>query len=88
MTGERDVLRLTGRFPADGLATRLGGLEELEILLSDEETLTLAVRDATKRLPEIFSVLGSSGAEIRESTLTQPNLQSLFIKMTGKALRE
>ena len=28
------------------------------------------------------------GAEVHETTLTQPNLESLFIKLTGRELRE
>jgi hypothetical protein len=32
--------------------------------------------------------LTSTGADVRETTLTQPNLESLFIKLTGKELRE
>ena len=30
----------------------------------------------------------ASYREVRESTMTQPSLESLFIKMTGKELRE
>ena len=30
----------------------------------------------------------TTGAEIREVTLTQPSLENLFIKLTGKRLRE
>jgi hypothetical protein len=28
------------------------------------------------------------GAEVRETTMTQPSLESLFIKITGRELRE
>ena len=50
--------------------------------------MTLSMANATKRLSELFPLLAASGAEIRETTLTQPNLESLFIKLTGKELRE
>jgi ABC-2 type transport system ATP-binding protein len=39
-------------------------------------------------LSEIFSALNAVGATVRETTLTRPNLESLFIKLTGKELRE
>jgi hypothetical protein len=48
----------------------------------------LALRDATRRLPTIFAELASTGAEIHETTLNQPTLESLFIKLTGRELRE
>ena len=37
---------------------------------------------------EIFTALNGTGAEVRETTITRPNLESLFIKLTGKELRE
>ena len=46
------------------------------------------MRDASRKLPELFAALAAAGAIIRETTLTQPSLESLFIKLTGKELRE
>jgi hypothetical protein len=36
----------------------------------------------------VFTALGAAGGEVRETTLTQPSLESLFIQLTGKELRE
>ena len=52
------------------------------------KTVTLAAPGASARLPELFDALQGVGGEIRETTLTQPNLETLFIKLTGKELRE
>jgi hypothetical protein len=60
----------------------------VEVVQADESLLLLSLPNASARLPEIFSTLAASGAEIRETTLTQPSLESLFIKLTGKELRE
>ena len=46
------------------------------------------VADASRRLPAVFSVIEAAGGEVRGTTLTQPSLESLFIKLTGKELRE
>ena len=40
------------------------------------------------RLPEVFFSLAAAGAQVRGTTLTQPSLESLFIKLTGNELRE
>jgi ABC-2 type transport system ATP-binding protein len=85
---ERDLVRLTGLFPADAVRTALQPLEGVEILTLDPAHLTLSVQDATGRLPALFQALSAAGAEIRGTTLTQPSLESLFIKLTGKELRE
>lgn len=55
---------------------------------ADEDSLRLALEGASRRLPELFGALQSAGGEVRETTLTQPSLESLFIKLTGKELRE
>jgi ABC-2 type transport system ATP-binding protein len=86
--GERDVLRLTGRFEPAGVRSALAQLPDIEVLQLEDGTLTLALPEATKRLPTTLQALVAAGAELRETTLTQANLQSLFIKLTGKELRE
>ena len=88
MLGERDLLRLSGRFPEGEISVALHAVEGLEIVQAEEEMLTLAMRDASEMLPEVFGVLERAGATIRETTVTRPSLETLFIKLTGKELRE
>ena len=89
--GERDLLRLSGRFDPEkvGLALRdaRGQIGDVELAQANSEQLTLALQEASRKLPAIFETLAQTGAEVRESTLTQPNLEALFIKLTGKELR-
>ena len=86
MLGERDVLRLTGAFHPDRVREALASVDGVEIIHADEALLSLAMSDASHRLPLIFGAL--NGAEVRGTTLTQPSLESLFIKLTGTDLRE
>jgi ABC-2 type transport system ATP-binding protein len=88
LLGERDVLRMSGSFDIQKVAEPLSNLEGLELVQVEPEALTLAARDASSRLSDIFQALSDAGAEVRETTLTQPSLESLFIKLTGKELRE
>ncbi len=85
--GERDLLRITGVFDPGTIEAALGGIEALEIVQAEAESIRLAVPDASRILPRVFQALESVGAEIRETTMTQPSLESLFIKLTGKELR-
>lgn len=87
LLSEHDLLRLTGTFRPDAVREALLHLEGVEILQADESEMSLAVTDASHRLPSIFAAINSSG-EVRGTTLTQPSLESLFIKLTGKELRE
>jgi ABC-2 type transport system ATP-binding protein len=86
--GERDLLRLAGVFPEIAVRSALTSDSGIEILGFEDGQLRLSMASASSRLPHLFSVLASAGAEVRGVTLTQPNLESLFIKLTGKELRE
>ncbi|HVS18444.1 MAG TPA: ABC transporter ATP-binding protein [Planctomycetota bacterium] len=86
--GGRDMLRLAGRFDAARVRERLAREEGVEVVQADDDALVLAASGASRRLPELFGALAEVGAEVRETTLTQPSLESLFIQLTGKELRE
>ena len=86
--GERDILRLTGDFGSEVPAALNRSFADLEVVQSEENILTLALAQASRRLPEIFAAITAAGGELRETTLTQPSLESLFIKLTGKELRQ
>jgi len=88
MTREHDIIRITGTFPKEDPAGLLRSLGDIEVRTGGDGQLMLSVREASKRLPAILEALSRSGAEIRETTLTQPSLESLFIELTGKELRE
>lgn len=86
--GERDLLRLSGSFDAASVRETLSRLESLELIHIEDDQITMAVPQASRQLPAILQALAEAGAEIRETTFTQPSLESLFIKLTGKELRE
>ena len=88
MMGEKDLLRFTGHFDPERVREHLAKLPNAEIVSVEEDTLMLSTKAAFQQLPDIFSALASAGAEVRETTLSQANLESLFIKLTGKELRE
>jgi len=88
MAGQRDLLRLSGNFAGVKARQVLAWLEGLEILQADETQMLLSVPDGPHRLPVVLARLAAAGAEIRESTLTQPSLETLFLTLTGKELRE
>jgi ABC-2 type transport system ATP-binding protein len=88
MLVERDLLRLTGTFPPGAPKAVVQQIPDVEIVQADEAQLTLSVAEASRKLPAIFAALAEAGAEVRGTTLTQPSLESLFIKLTGKELRE
>lgn len=88
MVGGKDLLRLTGNWDTDTVRKALVQLEGVEIVQVGDGSVTLSAPNASVRLPSILAAFSSAGADIRGATLTQPSLESLFIKLTGKELRE
>jgi ABC-2 type transport system ATP-binding protein len=86
--GERDLVRLAGAFDVERCRAALAVSNEVEIVAATAAELSLGVRDAPRRLAAILSALADAGAEVRETTLTRARLESLFIRLTGKELRE
>ena len=87
--GERDILRFSGSFDPERVRQILGErLGSAEVLTAENDTVQVAMEGATHKLPDVFRVLHEVDAEVKETVLRRPNLESLFIKLTGKGLRE
>ncbi|MEM6456645.1 MAG: ABC transporter ATP-binding protein [Acidobacteriota bacterium] len=84
---ERDVLTLRGTFPDASAQSLVAALSGVELIRRDEEALVLALRGAPARLPELLQRFADAEMTVREVTLAQPNLESLFLRLTGRALR-
>ena len=90
--GARDILQLNGEFAAEStrgaiesLATRVA---DIEILGLEPDSVTVTLSRATQFLPDIFEAIGAAGGKIAETSLRSPNLETLFLLLTGKELRE
>lgn len=90
--GARDTLQLSGSFPVDatkdGIAAITTSITDLEILGQDEDTLTLTLSQASQHLPAIFDSISKAGGSVSETSLRSPNLETLFLLLTGKELRQ
>ena len=86
--GERDLVTVRGRFDATAVQTLVARLDgAVEVLSVKEDELVLACNsggDTFGRLVRGFGELGDP----REISLRQPSLENLFIKLTGRELRE
>jgi len=54
----------------------------------DEGTFTLLVNDSNLVLPHLFEKANSLGVHITEIDLQEPNLEAVFLHLTGRALRD
>ncbi|MFT7286508.1 MAG: ABC-2 type transport system ATP-binding protein [Halieaceae bacterium] len=88
----RDTLHLTGTFPAVSTKSAIKALRstlgDLEILSLEDHSLILTLSSASQHLPVIFDAISSARGAVAETSLRSPNLETLFLLLTGKELRE
>jgi ABC-2 type transport system ATP-binding protein len=83
----RELVRMTGRFDPAAVRQAFAG-SDVELVQCDAGLLMLAQRGASGRLAELLACVQRSGAELRDTVVKQPNLESLFLELTGRELRE
>lgn len=91
--GARDVLQLSGSFPLDQTKHAIDALvdrgnHDLEIIAQEKTGVTLTMSNASGHLPAIFDAVSAAGGNVTETSLRSPNLETLFLLLTGKELRE
>jgi len=69
-------------------ARRLSGLEGVEEAGADDQGITLLVVEAGRLLPVILSELSQNGISVSGVTIEEPDLEAVFLHLTGKALRD
>jgi len=84
--GEKDIIQLSGTFDVAEVEQEVARLNA-DVLVLDTETVMISVRDGAGSLQRFLNGVGATGAVIRDTRLSEPNLESLFLKLTGKDLR-
>jgi ABC-2 type transport system ATP-binding protein len=88
LTGGLDHVRLTGTGPAAAAAAALEALPAVERVDVDRRTLTLTVHDAPTAVAGIVTGATTAGMALSDVEITRPDLESVFLQLTGKALRD
>jgi ABC-2 type transport system ATP-binding protein len=86
--GERDRIELaaTGDLAAlAGAAARLEGVDEASVVAGG---VRLVARDGRRLLPRLLEAAEHAGAEVTSVELAEPDLEAVFLHLTGKALRD
>jgi ABC-2 type transport system ATP-binding protein len=88
IVGEFDRIDLTTGGSADGLIETWGRTAGVEKVTSENGTLTLLVRDSNLLLPELFQTAAAADVRITSVDIQEPNLEAVFLHLTGRALRD
>jgi ABC-2 type transport system ATP-binding protein len=88
MLGRRDRVHLTASGALDAAARALGAIDSIEGATAHEQGIELLVSDARGRLPEILQVATQAGASVGGVEVVEPDLEAVFLDLTGKSLRD
>jgi ABC-2 type transport system ATP-binding protein len=64
------------------------GIEGVERVTVEEEQITALVDDSNRVLPRLFETAAHLSARITSVNIREPNLESVFLHLTGRALRD
>lgn len=70
------------------LAERLAGVEGIAKASAANGEVTLNVESAQRALPQALAQAGALGLAVRNIEIREPNLESVFLHLTGRALRD
>ena len=85
--GERDRVALAASGDLAGAAEAARALAAVEDASAREEGVDLVVAEARKALPLILAAV-SEHADVTGVEVAEPNLEAVFLHLTGKALRD
>jgi ABC-2 type transport system ATP-binding protein len=86
--GERGRIELTATGDLAGLAAaaaRVDGVDEASVVAGG---VHLVAREAGPLLPRLLEAAEHAGAEVTSVELVEPDLEAVFLHLTGKALRD
>ncbi len=88
LMGEKDTINLGVVGSAHRLAEALGTMEQVQSATAVEGSVELLVEGASSLLPRILEMAQSVGVTVSGVEVIEPNLESVFLHLTGKALRD
>ena len=88
LVGETDRVRLVAAGSLDEGAAAVRGLGAVREASRSEDGIDLLVDGASAALPAILATVASAGVAVRNVDVAEPNLEAVFLHLTGKALRD
>jgi ABC-2 type transport system ATP-binding protein len=89
LVGERTRIDIALDHGAESLATEWRKLKGVSTVSEPEsERLWIGAVDANTLMPSLFETARVAGARITEISLAEPNLEMVFLHLTGRALRD
>jgi len=88
LVGSNDRVRLIASGNLDAAVARIRGIPTVLNSGRTEDGIDIVVEDAGEVITEILSVVTDAGVTVATVDIDEPNLEDVFLHLTGKALRD
>ncbi len=88
LIGQRDRVTLTATGDLGAAESALQGLPAVDEASVADGAIVLVVDGARSLLPDMLRTAAEAGAEVTGVDVAEPNLEAVFLHLTGKALRD
>jgi len=92
--GEEDtlILKIGGSEIDEGLPDQLQrevpGVTQVLVEQGDESQITISAKRGRKALPDVIQLTEAAGVEVQSVAVREPDLEAVFLHLTGRALRD
>jgi ABC-2 type transport system ATP-binding protein len=88
MVGEKDRIRVTMTGDVEAVARVASELDAVHEASPADSGVDVLAADASTLLPELLTRVSATGANVTGVAVFEPNLEAVFLHLTGKALRD
>jgi ABC-2 type transport system ATP-binding protein len=88
IVGEMDRIRLAINAESGRVLEAWKAVPGVARVSPEDSTLTLLVEDSNLVLPHLFEAAAAQGVRITSIDIQEPNLEAVFLHLTGRALRD
>jgi ABC-2 type transport system ATP-binding protein len=86
--GEVDRVEIAGTGPLAKLAKKIGALRDVQEASASEGGVHVLVRGGRHVLPKLIELADAAGVAVSSVEVIEPDLEAVFLHLTGKALRD
>jgi ABC-2 type transport system ATP-binding protein len=88
MVGELDRIDLTLNADSETVIADWQATDGVHSVFAEDGHLTVLAEDSNQILPRLFEAASRARVRITSVDIQEPNLEAVFLHLTGKALRE
>jgi len=88
LVGEQTRIELTLDVEGERVTGTWRGVEGVSNVVAEDGHVTALVDDSNRVLPRLFDAANTLGARITSIDIQEPNLETVFLHLTGRALRD